>query len=49
MHGSKYMTNQSMYGSQYITNTPTRERSWLQSSSVHPHDENQEAPWLQIS
>ena len=27
--------------------TPTSERCWLQSSSVHPHDEDQEVPWLQ--
>ena len=47
MHGSKYMTNQSMHGSQYVTNTPTWERCWLQSSSVHPDNEDQEAPWLQ--
>ena len=41
------MTNQSMHGSQYVTNTPTSEICWLQSSSVHPHDEDQEASWLQ--
>ena len=27
--------------------SPTREDYWLQSSSVHPHDENQEDAWLQ--
>ena len=47
MHGSKYVTNQSMYGSQYMTNTPTLKGCWLQSFSVHPHDEDQETPWLQ--
>ena len=47
MHGSKYVTNQSMQVSKYVTNTPTWERCWLQSSLVHPRDENQEAPWLQ--
>ena len=30
-----------------MTNTPTGERCWLQSSLVHPDDEDQEAPWLQ--
>ena len=25
----------------------TREDCWLQSSSVHPHDEDQEDTWLQ--
>ena len=47
MHGFKYVTNQLMYESQYVTNTPTWERCWLQSSSVHQHDEDQEAPWSQ--
>ena len=47
MHGSQYMTNQSMHGSKYVTNTPTWEGCWLQNSSVHPHNEDQEAPWLQ--
>ena len=47
MHGSKYVTNQSMHESKYMTNTPTWESCWLQSSSVHPNDEDQEAPWLQ--
>ena len=47
MHSSKYVTNQSMHGSQYVTNTPTWEGCWLQISSIHPHDEDQEAPWLQ--
>ena len=36
-----------MHGSQYVTNTPTWEGCWLQSSSVHPYDEDQESPWLQ--
>ena len=47
MHGSKYVTNQLMHRSQYMINTPICERCWLQSSSVHPHDEEQEAIWLQ--
>ena len=47
MHGSKYVTNQSMHGSQYMTDTPTWERCCLQSSSIHLDDEDQEAPWLQ--
>ena len=47
MYGSKYVNNQSMHGSKYVTNTPTWERCWLQSSSVHPNDENQETHWLQ--
>ena len=44
MHGSQYMTNQLMHESKYVTNTPTWEGYWLQSSSIHPHDEDQEAP-----
>ena len=35
MHGSQYVTNQSMRGSQYAAYSPTWERCWLQSSSVH--------------
>ena len=27
--------------------SPTREGCWLQSSSVHPHDEDQEDVWSQ--
>ena len=27
--------------------SPTRERCWIQSSSVHPYDEDQEDAWLQ--
>ena len=46
MHGSKYVTNQSMHGSKYVTDTPTWEGYWIQSPSVQPHDEDQEAPWL---
>ena len=38
------MANQSMHGSPYETNTPTWERCWLQSSSIHPDDEVREAP-----
>ena len=47
MHSSQYVTNQSMHGSKYVTNTPTWEGCWLQSSLVHPHDENQQTPWSQ--
>ena len=47
MHGTKYVTNQSMHGLKYMTNTSTGERCWLQNSSVLPHDEDQEVPWLQ--
>ena len=47
MHDSQYVTNQSMHGYKYVTNTPTWERCWLQSSSVHPNDEDHETPWLQ--
>ena len=36
-----------MHRSKYVTNTPTWERYWLQSSSVHPNNEDQEAPLLQ--
>ena len=36
-----------MHESQYVTSTLTWEKGWLQSSLVHPHDEDQEAPWLQ--
>ena len=46
MHSSYYVTNQSMNRSKYMTNTPTWEGCWLQSSSVHPHDEDQEGHWL---
>ena len=28
--------------------SPTREGYWLQSSSVHPNDEDQEDAWSQI-
>ena len=27
--------------------SPTREGCWLQSSSIHPHDEDQEDVWSQ--
>ena len=36
-----------MHSSQYMNNTPTRRRCWLQSSSVHPNDEDQEDAWSQ--
>ena len=47
MHGSKYVTNQSMHGFKYVTNIPTWGRCWLQSSSVNLDDEDQETHWLQ--
>ena len=34
MHDSQYLTNQ-LYRSQYMTLSPTWERCWLQSSSIH--------------
>ena len=37
----------SMHDSKYVTNTPTWERCWLQSSSIHPHDEDHEGSWSQ--
>ena len=36
-----------MHGFQYVAYTPTWEGCWLQSSSVHQHDEDHETPWLQ--
>ena len=36
-----------MCGFQYTAYTPTWEGCWLQSSSVHQHDEDHETPWLQ--
>ena len=36
-----------MYGSQYVTNTPTLRKMLATNFSVHPDDEDQEAPWLQ--
>ena len=47
MHSSQYVTNQSMRRSEYVTYSPTWEGCWLQSSSVHQHDEDHEALWLQ--
>ena len=47
MHSSQYMTNQSMRRSEYVTYSPTWEGCWLQSSSVHQHDEDHETLWLQ--
>ena len=43
---STLLTN-SMCRSQYAAYSPTWKGCWLQSSSVHPHDEDHEAPWLQ--
>ena len=43
---STWLTN-SMRGSQHPTYSPIWEVCWLQSSSVHPHDEDHEASWLQ--
>ena len=36
-----------MCRSQYVAYTPNWEECWLQSCSVHQHDENHEASWLQ--
>ena len=41
------MTNQ-LCGSSTQLQSPTRKGCWLQSSSVHPHDEDQEDAWSQI-
>ena len=41
-----YVTNQ-LCGSSTWLQSPTREGCWLQSSSVHPHDEDQENTWSQ--
>ena len=41
-----WLTN-SMHISQYVNCSPTSERFWLQSFSVHSHNEDHEAPWLQ--
>ena len=46
MHDSQYVTNQ-LRGSQYATSITNLEGCWLQSSSVHPHDEDQEDAWSQ--
>ena len=46
-NGSKYVINQSMHRSKYVTNTTTWKGCWLQSSSVYLHDKDQEAPWSQ--
>ena len=42
----KYVTNQCADPSMRLQ-SPTRESCWLQSSSVHPHDEDQEDAWSQ--
>lgn len=42
----KYVTNQCMDPSMRLQ-SPTREGCWLQSSSVHPNDEDQEDVWSQ--
>ena len=42
----KYVTNQ-LCGSQYVTLNTNWEDYWLQSSSVHPHNEDQEDAWSQ--
>ena len=44
----KYVTNQCVDPSTRLQ-TPTREGCWLQSSSVHPNDEDQEDAWSQNS
>ena len=42
----KYVTNQSADPSTRLQ-LPTRKGCWLQSSSIHPNDENQEDAWSQ--
>ena len=42
----KYITNQYADPSTRLQ-SPTREGCWLQSSSVHPNDEDQEDAWSQ--
>ena len=42
----KYVTNQCTDPSTWLQ-SPTREGCWLQSSSVHPNDEDQEDAWSQ--
>ena len=42
----KYVTNQ-LRGSSRRLQSPTREGCWLQCSSVHPNDEDQEDAWSQ--
>ena len=42
----KYVTNQCVDPSTLLQ-SPTREGCWLQSSLVHPHDEDQENAWSQ--
>ena len=44
IHG--YVTNQ-MRGSQFATSNTNWEGCWLKSSSVYPHDEDQEDGWSQ--
>ena len=46
MHGCQYVTNQ-LHGSQYTTWTQTWEGCRLQSSSIHPNDEDHEVAWSQ--
>ena len=43
---SMWLTNL-MRGSQYPAYSPTWERCWLQSTSVHQHDEDHETLWSQ--
>ena len=42
----KYVTNQCTDSSTWLQ-SPTKEGCWLQSSSVHPNDEDQEDAWSQ--
>ena len=42
----KYVTNQCADPSTRLQ-SPTREGCWLQSSSIHPNDEDQEDAWSQ--
>ena len=43
---SAWLTNL-MHRFQYVTYSSIWKRYWLQSFSVHPHDEDHETPWLQ--
>ena len=45
MHGSTWLTNCVDHSTRL--QSPTKEGCWLQSSSVHPDDEDQEDTWLQ--
>ena len=46
MHASQYVTNYCVDLSTRLQ-SPTKASCWLQSSSVHPNDEDQEDAWSQ--